>query len=167
MFRKVVIGGTFDFMHKGHRKLLEMGASVSKEIIIGLTSDEFASRFRIEKVSPYKKRMEELEQFLKKFSIRYKIVKIDDTYGVATLDPDIDCIIVSEETLLRAEEINAIRFKKGLEKLTIIVTPIVLADDGKPISSDRIRSGEIDAEGKKINPGRSSPLTRTSPGGMR
>lgn len=148
MFRKIVIGGTFDFMHKGHRKLLELGIRNAEKLVIGLTSDEFASRFRIEKVSPYRDRKEELEKFLDKFSVHYKIVKIDDTYGVATLDPEIDCIIVSEETLLRAEEINAIRFKKGLKKLTIIVTPTILADDGKPLSSERIRAREIDAEGR-------------------
>jgi pantetheine-phosphate adenylyltransferase len=58
--------------------------------------------------------------------------------------------MASEETLLRASEINAIRFKKGLDKLTIVVIPIVLADDGKPISSDRISRGEIDREGRVL-----------------
>ena len=153
MFKKVVIGGTFDFLHKGHKKILEIGMQIGKEVVIGLTSDKFASRFRIEKVSPYEKRKKDLEKFLmEKFNkeISYKIVKIEDTYGVATLDPEIDCIVVSEETLLRAEEINAIRFKKGLEKLTIVVVPIVLADDGKPLSSDRIRAREIDVNGKRL-----------------
>jgi len=153
MFKKVVIGGTFDFLHKGHKKILEIGMQIGREVVIGLTSDKFASRFRIEKVSPYEKRKKDLEKFLmEKFNkeISYKIVKIEDTYGVATLDPEIDCIVVSEETLLRAEEINAIRFKKGLEKLTIVVVPIVLADDGKPLSSDRIRAREIDVNGKRL-----------------
>ena len=46
--------------------------------------------------------------------------------------------VVSEETLLRAEEITAIRFKKGLDKLTIVVVLIMRADNDKPISGERI-----------------------------
>jgi len=148
MFQKVVIGGTFDFMHKGHRKLLEIGASIGKEILIGLTSDKFAYRFRAKKVGSYRKRKRDLEKFLTSMNVKYRIIKIDDNYGIATLDPEIDCIVVSEETLLRAEEINLIRFKKGLKKLTIVVVPIVTAENGRPISSDRIRAGEIDINGR-------------------
>jgi pantetheine-phosphate adenylyltransferase len=150
MFNKVIIGGTFEGLHKGHRRILETGFQVGKKVLIGLTSDEFASRFRVGKVSSYEKRKESLENFLKKFSKPYEIIKIHDTYGIATLDPEVDCIVVSEETLLRAEEINAIRFKKGLDKLIIIVIPIVLATNGKPISSDRISAGKINAEGKLL-----------------
>lgn len=147
MFQKVVIGGTFDKMHKGHKKILDTGFSVGRSVVIGLTSDEFAKRFRVEDVIPYEKRKENLEKCAETYGKPYKIVKIDDSYGIATLDTDIDCIMASEETLLRASEINAIRFKKGLEKLIIIVVPIVLADDGKPISSERIVKGQIDTDG--------------------
>ncbi|HDH41843.1 MAG TPA: phosphopantetheine adenylyltransferase [Candidatus Altiarchaeales archaeon] len=150
MFRKVVIGGTFNMIHKGHRRILKTGLQLAKSAIIGLTSDDFASRFRVEKVIPYEKRRENLEKFLRSIGKPYEIVEIMDSYGIATVDPEIDCIVVSEETLLRAEEINAIRFKKGLEKLTIVVVPILLAEDGKPISADRINSGEIDMEGRVL-----------------
>ncbi|MEA3254438.1 MAG: phosphopantetheine adenylyltransferase [Candidatus Altiarchaeota archaeon] len=148
MFQKVVIGGTYDMIHKGHKRILEAGFLISEEVVIGLTSDEFARRFRVEEVLPFEKRRENLEGFVKKFGKRYRIIKIDDAYGIATIDPEIDCIVASEETLLRASEINAIRFKKGLNKLTIVVVPIVLAEDGKPVSSDRINSGEIDEAGR-------------------
>lgn len=150
MFRKVVIGGTYDMLHRGHEKILETGFRIGASVVIGLTSDEFAARFRAEKVLPYEKRKAALEKCIKKYGKPYNIIKIDDSYGIATIDPGIDCIVASEETLLRASEINAIRFKKGLEKLTIVVIPIVLADDGKPISSERINKKEIDAEGHII-----------------
>jgi len=147
MFKKIVIGGTFNRIHKGHRSILNSAFQIGSSVVIGLTSDRFASRFRIEKVPPYMDRKNNLIKFIEKFKKPYDIVEIDDSYGIATIDPEIDCIVVSEETLLRAEEINAIRFKKGLGKLTIVVVPIVLANDGKPISGDRISSGEIDIEG--------------------
>ena len=43
-FELVALGGTFDIIHVGHIALLEKGFSISKKVIIGLTSDEFASR---------------------------------------------------------------------------------------------------------------------------
>ena len=150
MFNKVIIGGTYDQIHKGHLRLLGAGFQVGKEVIIGLTSDEFASRFRVGKISSYDERKKKLEECLNSFGKNYRIVKIEDSYGVATVDPGIDCIVASEETLMRASEINAIRFKKGLERLYIVVVPLVLADDGIPLSSDRISRGEIDSEGRVL-----------------
>ena len=147
MFRKVVIGGTYDTLHKGHKKLLETGFQIGESVVIGLTSDEFAKRFRVGDVLAYEKRKANLESYIKQFKKPYKIIKIDDSYGIATIDPEIDCIVASEETLLRASEINAIRFKKSLPKLTIVVVPIVVSADGIPLSSDRINRGEIDNEG--------------------
>ena len=38
----VALGGTFDIIHIGHIALLEKGFSISKKVIIGLTSDDFA-----------------------------------------------------------------------------------------------------------------------------
>lgn len=148
MFKKVVIGGTFNNLHKGHKKILETGMRLGKSVVIGLTSDDFASRFRAEKVLPYEERKKNLQNFLNTLNKPYEIVEIKDSYGLATVDPSLDCIVVSEETLLRAEEINTIRFKKGLDKLTIVVVPLVLSDDGKPISGQRINSGEINIDGR-------------------
>ena len=147
MFRKVVIGGTYDTLHKGHKKLLETGFQIGESVVIGLTSDEFAKRFRVGEVLAYDKRKANLESYIKQFKKPYKTIKIDDSYGIATIDPEIDCIVASEETLLRASEINAIRFKKSLPKLTIVVVPIVVSADGIPLSSDRINRGEIDGDG--------------------
>ncbi len=152
MFKKAVLGGTFNTLHIGHKKILGNTFTVGRSVIIGLTSDEFAQRFRVKDTLPYATREKKLQEYIDELKENkpYEIIKIDDSYGIATLDPEIDCIVVSEETLLRAEEINAIRFKKGLDKITIVVVPIILAEDGKPISGNRISAGEINEEGKKL-----------------
>jgi cytidyltransferase-like protein len=137
MFRKIVIGGTFNNIHDGHRVVLETGFENAESAVIGLTSDEFANRFRAEEVQPYAARRKALEEFVKGFGKPYTIVEINDSYGVATIDPEVDSIVVSEETMLRAEEINTIRFKKKLPRLTIIVVPLVLDREGKPVSNSR------------------------------
>ena len=120
---------------------------IGKSVDIGLASDEFANRFRATQTRRYEDRKQKLIAFIEKFDTEYEIIKIHDSYGIATTETAIDCIVVCEETLLRAEEINAIRFKKGLSKLVIVVVPIILADDGKPISGERILNKEIDEDG--------------------
>jgi cytidyltransferase-like protein len=147
MFTRVVVGGTFNVLHRGHKALLTTAFMLGESVYIGLSSDEFANRFRATQTRNYEDRKKKLIEFVTTFNKDYDILAINDSYGIATTEPEIGCIVVSEETLLRAEEINAIRFKKGLDKLTIVVVPIVLADDGKPISGERIVKKEIDEEG--------------------
>ncbi len=135
MFSKIVVGGTFDGLHEGHQRVLGCAFENGKSVVIGLTSDDFAARFRTRAVSAFSARKSAVDKFVKGFGKEYEVVPINDSYGVATLSEDIDCIVVSEETLLRAEEINTIRFKKKLPKLSIIVVPLVLDADGNPLSS--------------------------------
>jgi pantetheine-phosphate adenylyltransferase len=150
MFRKAVVGGTFDRFHAGHQRIITTAFEIAESVAIGLTSDGFADRFRTLETLPYEKRKKYVEEYAGKFNKPYSVVEISDNYGVATVDPEIDCIVVSEETLLRAEEINAIRFKKRIPKMTIVVIPIMLAQDGGPISSERISRKEIDTVGKLL-----------------
>jgi len=135
MYSKVVVGGTFDGLHEGHRRVLEAAFANGKSVIIGLTSDDFARRFRTRNVAAYVKRKAALEEYVDSFDKPYDIVQISDSYGIATLDDALDCMVVSEETLLRGQEINTIRFKKRLKRLVLIVVPLELDDEGVPISS--------------------------------
>jgi len=132
-----VVGGTFDKQHEGHKAVLRTAFENSESVVIGLTSDEFASRFKTQRVMGYEDRKHRLEDYIKGFKRPYEIIKINDMYGIATIDPGLDSIVVSEETLLRAEEINTIRFKKNLPRLTIIVVPLVLDASGRPLSSSK------------------------------
>ena len=94
--------------------------------------------------------MSELEQFLQKFDSRYTVKRLEEPYGPTVNDPQIDAIVVSRETEPVADKINKIRQEKGIKPLKIFVIGWVLAEDGKPISSTRIRKGEIDRNGKVL-----------------
>jgi pantetheine-phosphate adenylyltransferase len=79
-------------------------------------------------------------------STRWAVEPLDDRYGSAT-DADFDALIVSEETLPVAVEINKLRREKGKKKVDIHQISCVLAEDEHWISSTRIYRGEIDVHG--------------------
>ncbi len=147
---RVAVGGTFDPLHDGHKALLMKAAKLSKEgqMVIGLTSDEMAGNKNHE-VDNYRSRYDELMKFMHGLGVSPLIVMLDDPYG-PTISDDFDYLIVSPETLPVAEEINRIRTKKNLKLLKIVLVDYVLAEDGLPISSTRIRRGEIDNHGKLL-----------------
>ncbi len=144
-FKRTAVGGSFDVLHKGHRALLDRAFGASESVIIGLTSNEMAGK----DAAAYGKRKEALEEFLKHKG-QYKIVELNDPLGDAAADREIDAIVVSEETAPGALEINEVRKRKGLKALKIIQIPLVLAKDGRRISSTRIKRGEIDEEGRVL-----------------
>lgn len=156
MFNVVVCGGTFDHFHKGHESFLRYVFSVGKKYIVGITSDKFVRRWKIDdrswkQIEPFKIRKQAVLEFVKKEKVlnKIEIVKIDDLFG-STLSKElmIDGIVVSEETKKGAEIINQKRKGLGLIPLEVFITLLVKAEDGKLISSERIRRGEIDRTGK-------------------
>ena len=147
-YERVAVGGTFDHFHKGHEKLLNKAFEIGTYILVGVTSNEFGGRKG--NIEPCSKRMSELEQFLQKFDSRYTVKRLEEPYGPTVNDPQIDAIVVSRETEPVADKINKIRQEKGIKPLKIFVIGWVLAEDGKPISSTRIRNGEIDRNGKVL-----------------
>jgi pantetheine-phosphate adenylyltransferase len=147
---KVMVGGTFDPLHDGHKRLLTRSFDLAGPdgfVAIGLTSDSFASR-KNHPIRPFAERSEDLERFLSRTikSTRWAIEPLNDRYGSA-VDADFDALIVSEETLPVAVEINSLRREKGKKKVDIHQISCVLAEDGRWISSTRIYRGEIDVHG--------------------
>lgn len=159
MFREVVVGGTFDRFHKGHRAFLDAAFSVGERVSIAVMSDEFLEKQwkRLSgMIQKYDARSGAVRDMLQKkgLSGRARVFRIDDEFGDAHTSEAYDAIVVTEETKGAALKINELRATTaGLPKLVVVEVPLVLAADGKPISSTRIRAGVIDAEGKLLRKG--------------
>lgn len=150
---KVMVGGTFDPLHDGHKRLLTRSFELAGPdgfVVIGLTTDTFASR-KVHPIRPFATREEELKSFIggRNYATQWLIEPLSDRFGSA-IEADFDAIVVSEETLPVAVEINRIRREKKKRKVDIHQITCVLAQDGRWISSTRIWRGEIDIHGNLI-----------------
>jgi pantetheine-phosphate adenylyltransferase len=149
-FREVAVGGTFDSLHRGHKILIRTAFRAGDRVIIGLSRNGFVRQLvKNHRVDSYRKRKHELLSFLKKERLagRARIVPLDDPCGPAIKDSAIEALVVSRLTKKMADKINAIRRHRGLKSLPVLSIGMVVAEDFDPISSTRIRAGEIDREG--------------------
>lgn len=148
-YKHLACGGTFDFLHKGHIGFLNYSFKKAAFVSIGLTSDKFAKSMGKVNVRPQGLRLNELDDFLKKnhYQGRSKVILLDDIFGSTVGDKSIEGIVVTKFSKTGAGLINVRRKKIGMPPLRVLRFPIVRADDGSPISSGRIRAGQIDRNG--------------------
>lgn len=144
-FNNVVLGGTFDHFHKGHEALLTKALEVGKKVTIGIATHElYKDKFLSETIEPFEIRKKSVEKFTSK---KAKIIPFSEFTGGADKTPEIDAVVVSRATFPNALKINELRIENKLKPMIIVIIEDVLAEDGKLISSERIRLGEIDREG--------------------
>ncbi len=151
-YKVVATGGTFDHVHRGHVALLGKSFELGEVVVIGVTSDAFATKEGKSPNQSYETRVQALEGLISsKFpKRRHVITKLEDHFGPGIAAPEVEAIVVTAETASRVPIANALRAKKGYPPLKVEVVEFVLADDDVPISSTRIRKGEIDQEGRVL-----------------
>ena len=146
---KVCFGGTFNIIHKGHELLFKKAFEGDNQVFIGLCSDELIKGKKTVEIDDYEIRERSLISFLesKGWKARFTISKLVEELGPAT-SGDYDAIVVSEETVNGAKEINKVREQTSLGPLKILTVRMAFAENGDIISSTRIKKGEMDVNGK-------------------
>jgi cytidyltransferase-like protein len=153
-FDNVATGGTFDEIHAGHKELLTTAFKLGRLVLIGVSSDKFAAakKGKNRLSHRFEARIDRLAQFIDcEFGkVNFEIKELNDDFGPTITDRNIQALVVSEETEQKGHEINRIRAEKGFEPLVIVTVAILKAEDGRPLSSSRIRDGEIDRYGRVL-----------------
>jgi len=151
-FKQIFLCGDFDHLHKGDKIFLKKAFELGEKVFIGLLSDIILkSEFLSFSIEPFFLRKNNLLNFLKekKWYNRAKIIEISDLIVFFDKIKNIDAVFFYKENYKNLLlKISNLQEKNGLKEIKIIPFDNILASDGRIISSERIRKGEINREGK-------------------
>lgn len=151
MYKTVVLGGTFDRIHLGHKILLtEAVLRTTNRLVVGVTDDSMTNSKKLyELILPVEQRIKEVEDFLNEIdpTLNYEIVPISDPFGPTKSDPDMDMILVSKETEKGGQKVNELRKQNGLPELDIFCIEVVETDD----CQDEIKECKVSSSNKRID----------------
>nr|XP_027204851.1 bifunctional coenzyme A synthase-like [Dermatophagoides pteronyssinus] len=148
VYDNVCIGGTFDNLHNGHKILLSTAQlKCNRSLTIGVTNEQMlTTKILPELIESCEKRIHSLNLYLNDVDpyIHYNVCEISDPFGPAIVDPTLEAIIVSEETIRGGEKINEIRISKGMKPLKIDVIKL-LQDDHKEsgVEENKVSSSSL------------------------
>uniref|UniRef100_A0A0R3RRY8 CTP_transf_like domain-containing protein n=1 Tax=Elaeophora elaphi TaxID=1147741 RepID=A0A0R3RRY8_9BILA len=131
-YSAVVLGGTFDRLHNGHKVLLSKAVmAASERVVCGITCcDMIKKKILWELMEPFEKRAKAVQEFVKDIScsVRCEVHPIMDRYGPSIVDPDLKAIVVSNETEKGGHAVNDKRKERNLPVLDLIKINLI---DGK------------------------------------
>ncbi len=148
-YQHVVLGGTFDRLHAGHRLLLAVAAiTATSKLWVGVTDDAMvANKKRRELLQPYAARCVGVEEYIHAVhpGLQVHTVALCDPAAPTPAHemPSLHAIVVSHETVQGAEDINTYRTEHGNAPLAVVEVGLVgMRAGGQKLSSTQLREAE-------------------------
>ncbi|XP_017293678.1 bifunctional coenzyme A synthase [Kryptolebias marmoratus] len=157
-YSDIVVGGTFDRLHGAHRTLLSVSCLLAnRRFVIGVCDQAMLKKKVLkELIEPYSVRVQKLQEFLQdtKPSLQVEIVPLEDPFGVSVVDPQLKCILVSEETRKGGEAVNKKRLENGLPPLVLHEIQLLKDAHRNEIEEEKISSSSLRSRllGTLLNP---------------
>lgn len=148
-YKHAVLGGTFDHLHAGHKRILDFAFHIAAQVTIGIVENPIEEKPYQATVESNQMRREAINSYItqNKLSKRAHIVTINDIYGPAADDPNFDVIVTTKETKPNAQKVNTKRLTNNLPLLAIETVPFLKSLDNQILRARRIRKGEVSRHG--------------------
>jgi cytidyltransferase-like protein len=146
--RMATIGGTFDTLHAGHKAYIRLSFENADNVIIYVSSDDYAREKKSYKVRPYADRVDDLQHFIQeemecKKHYQLRCLKSTDELRTDYLKrKDLRSLymaIVSPEYYDFFNDLNRLRETSGLKTFLILVKPRSYNSMNHDISSHEVR----------------------------
>lgn len=150
LYKSIAVAGTFDRLHTAHKQLLDKAISEAEQILCGITVPEMNRHKLLNQIIlPFSQRETAVKQYFSQTGSgsRVTIIPISDRFGTADTRSTLSAIITTAQNNKQVDIINRRRITNNLPILKKIIVPLVNAGDGQPLSSSRIRLGQIDRLG--------------------
>ncbi|KII61486.1 Bifunctional coenzyme A synthase [Thelohanellus kitauei] len=143
----VVLGGTFDRIHNGHRLLLATCCVLAqKSISIGITSDDMVkAKFLSELIESFDTRKNNVRNYIldsnPKLVINFDTLQ--DSVGFSGTIPELDTLVTTTETMASEKIINQTRTVNHLSNLEHFILDSVITDPTSIITKNRLSSSQM------------------------